>query len=625
MWVTRGASTGALPKTVECARGTRLAQPPRVLWLRPWVVFGGGALAVVLLDWGEPVLMPVAVSLLLTFLLNPPVNSLQRWIGRAPAVVIVVSLTFLMLTALGWVLARQVTSLAADLPGYRQNIRQKVADVRALSRGGPVAQVQSTLEDIKQEIAKGEQEIAKGEAAKRPSSVVVAEPDSLLPIPTWVSSLFEPLGTAGLVVVLVVFMLLEQRDMRDRIVALMGDGHVARATKAVDEAGARLSQYLLMQTLINVIYGVMVGASLWFFGVPYPVLWAVVAAVLRFIPYVGPWIAAGAPIIVSLAALPGWTTPLYVAGTFLVLELITNMVLETVFYAGAAGVTQVALLISIAFWTWIWGPLGLLLATPLTVCLAVLGKYVPSLRGLSMLISDQPMLSPDAAFYQRVLANQIDDAREIVDRQADAQSAECAFDALLVPALSYAERDRAANRLSLEEERRAIETTRELAGALKRVWPRSNRRPANPPRQAVTRRRTRRSPRSRCSPIRWTRAPTRPRSRCCRPSCETCRWRWRLRRSRCSYPSSSRRSGKVGSAWWSSRTCRPAIPRSSATRSNACAPPVRTSKFSWGAGRPGSWRTRTAASCWKQARPTSARRSSNRAISCVKSSATSWA
>jgi len=436
------------------------------LWLRPWVVFGGGALAVVLLDWGEPVLMPVAVSLLLTFLLNPPVNSLQRWIGRAPAVVIVVSLTFLMLTALGWVLARQVTSLAADLPGYRQNIRQKVADVRALSRGGPVAQVQSTLEDIKQEIAKGEQEIAKGEAAKRPSSVVVAEPDSLLPIPTWVSSLFEPLGTAGLVVVLVVFMLLEQRDMRDRIVALMGDGHVARATKAVDEAGARLSQYLLMQTLINVIYGVMVGASLWFFGVPYPVLWAVVAAVLRFIPYVGPWIAAGAPIIVSLAALPGWTTPLYVAGTFLVLELITNMVLETVFYAGAAGVTQVALLISIAFWTWIWGPLGLLLATPLTVCLAVLGKYVPSLRGLSMLISDQPMLSPDAAFYQRVLANQIDDAREIVDRQADAQSAECAFDALLVPALSYAERDRAANRLSLEEERRVIETTRELAGGL---------------------------------------------------------------------------------------------------------------------------------------------------------------
>ena len=195
-----------------------------------------------------------------------------------------------------------------------------------------------------------------------------------LPIPAWLSNLWSPLGTAGFVVVLVVFMLLEQRDMRDRIIALMGDSHVARATRAVDEAAARLSQYLLMQTLINAIYGLMVGVSLWFFGVPYPVLWAVVAAAMRFIPYVGPWIAAGAPILVSLAALPGWTTPLYVAGTFVVLELITNMVLETVFYAGAAGVTQVALLISIGFWTWIWGPIGLLLATPLTVCLAVLGS-----------------------------------------------------------------------------------------------------------------------------------------------------------------------------------------------------------------------------------------------------------
>ena len=153
MWVTRRVSTGARPKTFACARGTCLAQPRRVLWLRPWVIFSGGALAVVLLDWAEPVLMPVAVSLLLTFLLNPPVNSLQRWIGRGSAVVIVVSLTFVVLTLLGWVLARQVTSLADDLPGYRQNIRQKVADIRALSRGGPVAQVQSTLEDIKQEMA----------------------------------------------------------------------------------------------------------------------------------------------------------------------------------------------------------------------------------------------------------------------------------------------------------------------------------------------------------------------------------------------------------------------------------------------------------------------------------------
>lgn len=425
-------------------------------WLRPWIAFGGCVLVVVLLNWAEPVMLPIAVALLLTFLLNPPVNALQRWMGRGPAVVIVVGLTLGALTMLGWGLVSQLTSLAADLPGYRENIRQKVADVRNVSRGGAVEKMQSTLDDIKTEMAKG------GPGRSTAQVMVATEPVSGLGVTAWLTSLMSPLGTAALVTVLVIFMLLEQRDMRDRIVALVGYSHLAATTKAFDEAAARLSRYLVMQSLINAIYGLGVGVGLWLFGVPYPLLWGVFAAAFRFIPYLGPWIAAGAPILVSLAAAPGWTTPLYVAGLFVVLELITNLILETVFYAGAAGVTQVALIIALAFWTWLWGPLGLLLATPLTVCLAVLGKHVPGFRGLSMLISDAPMLSPDATYYQRVLARQLPAARELIDRQLSAQAPECVFDTLMLPALNYAERDRLSHRLSLEEERAVIDTTREL-------------------------------------------------------------------------------------------------------------------------------------------------------------------
>ena len=300
-------------------------------WLRPWVIFAGCVLVVVLLDWAEPVLLPVAGALLLTFLLNPWVNGLQRWIHRGPAVVLVVTVTIGAMTLLGWGLARQVTSLASDLPRYRENIRQKILDVRNMSRGGAVEQVQSTLEEIKEDIKK---DIGSAEGpARKPTPVVIASEMGIdLGLTPWLAGLLPALTAAGFVTVLVIFMLLEQRDMRDRIVALAGDSHLATTTKAFDDAAARLSHFLMMQTLVNAIYGVGVGAGLWLFGVPYPLLWAVAGAVFRFIPYVGPWIAAVAPIVVSLAAVPGWTTAFYVVGWFVALELITNLVLFRLYF-----------------------------------------------------------------------------------------------------------------------------------------------------------------------------------------------------------------------------------------------------------------------------------------------------
>jgi hypothetical protein len=263
------------------------------------------------------------------------------------------------------------------------------------------------------------------------------------------------------VVTLVLFMLLDREDLRDRLLRLFGHGQLAVTTKAIDEAGMRVSRQLLLQTIVNVIYGALALGGLYLLGVPYPLFWGAVGAALRFIPYLGPVAAGGGPIVLAMAALPGWTRPLEVAGYYVVLELFTNLVLETVLYAGAAGVSQVALLIAVAFWTWLWGPLGLVLATPLTVCVVVLGKRVPALEFLGTLMSDTPALSIAASYYQRLLAGDQAEAAELIER-ARADAAEYVYDRLLVPALNHAERDRLEGRLSAEEETTVIDTTADL-------------------------------------------------------------------------------------------------------------------------------------------------------------------
>ena len=261
---------------------------------------------------------------------------------------------------------------------------------------------------------------------------------------------------------MVIFMLLERRDLRDRLIGLIGHGQLATTTKAFDEAGSRVSRQLLMQSLVNLLYGIAVFVGLYLLHVPYPLVWATLGAALRFIPYVGPVLGAGAPILVSLAALEGWTGPLIVLALFVVLELFTNLVLETVLYAGAAGVSQVALLVSVAFWTWLWGPLGLLMATPLTVCLVVLGKHVPGLAFVGTLMADTSALAPEHGYYQRLLARDQSEAADLIDSHIKTEPPESVYDALMLPALSYAERDRLEQRLSSDEEAAVIDATREL-------------------------------------------------------------------------------------------------------------------------------------------------------------------
>jgi predicted PurR-regulated permease PerM len=427
--------------------------------IRPWVTFAGCVLVVAVLYWAQAVLVPFALAILLTFVLAPPITRLERWIGRVPAVVLGVTLVFTLLGVASWGLTRQMQHLAAALPGYRANIQAKIADVRGAGKGGTVEKLQETLEDLKGDLG------ASTPAAGPAAGPVVVAPETAAGFASgfgWLTPIVGPLGTASLVVALVMFMLLERRDLRDRLIGLFGQGRLAVTTKAFDEAGSRVSRQLLMQSLVNAVYGIGVACGLYFLGVPYPFLWAALGAALRFIPYVGPVLGAGAPILISLAALEGWKGPLMVVALFVCLELVTNLVLETVLYAGAAGVSQVALLVSVAFWTWLWGPLGLLLATPLTVCLVVLGKHVPGLEFLGTLMADRPALAPEYNYYQRLLARDQSEAADLVERHIKSHLPVSVYDALLLPALNYAERDRLEGRLSEAEESLVSDSTREL-------------------------------------------------------------------------------------------------------------------------------------------------------------------
>ena len=355
-----------------------------------------------------------------------------------------------------------MSNLSTDVHTYRANIQAKVADLRGVRNGGSVSKFERALRELQGDFGGGD--AVPGSQAK--PLVVTQDQGSAPAAAGWMGPLVGPAGQAVFIFTLVMFMLLEREDLRDRVLGLIGHGHLAVTTKALDEAGQRVARQLLLQTVVNLIYGAIAAAALWAFGVPYPLFWGACGAVLRFIPYLGPVSAAAGPVLVAFAALPGWKRPLEVAAFYGALELFTNMVLETLLYAGAMGVSQVSLMISVAFWTWLWGPLGLLMATPLTVCLVVMGKHVPGLDFLGTLLSDAPALTPESSYYQRLLARDQAEAIEIVERFVKAEPANSVFDAMLIPALNFAERDRIEGRLSPEEEAAAIETTREVLDVL---------------------------------------------------------------------------------------------------------------------------------------------------------------
>jgi predicted PurR-regulated permease PerM len=425
------------------------------------------------LYWAQAVLIPVALAILLTFLLSPVAGALERMaLGRLPSVIVAVVLTFSLLGGIGWIVTLQFGSLANELPKYTGNIRQKIADVRGAGKGGALEKVQKTVEEVKSEIQKGD-ESTKAKAQGRPVIVQPLESFAFWPVPLAVGPLVERFASAGLVIVLVIFMLIQREDLRNRLIRFVGYGRLTFTTSALEEAGQRISRYLFMQTIINSSFGLAVGFALYLIGLPYAILWGFLAAILRFIPYVGPFAAAIMPSALSLAVFQGWLWPIVVVGLFLALELLNNMVLEPLLYGESAGVSGVALLVAIAFWTWLWGPVGLLLATPLTVCVVVLGKHVSGMDFIGVLMSDQPAMESNISYYQRLLAMDQAEAADIVEEHLTSYPPEQIYDGVLIPALNYARRDRELGRLAEDGEQFVFRATREILEDLPSMMPKS--------------------------------------------------------------------------------------------------------------------------------------------------------
>ena len=426
---------------------------------------------VAMLYLGRELLIPLALAALLTFLLSPLVTRIERWLWRIPAVLLVVATIFAATGAAGWVLTRQLVDLATKLPDYKENIQTKLRSIK-LPSGGVFTKISETVEELKKDLPGAEaqaQEVVPAARAPNtsvalPSSpaspaVQVAEASKVNPVDLaqrLIAPLLGPLGRAALVLLLVIFMLLRREDLRRRLIRLIGKGRISAATHAMDDAGSRVFRYLFMQLVVNVSYGVPVAIGLYFIGVPNAVLWGACAAVLRFIPYIGPWIAAAIPIALSLAVSPSWTMPLLTIGLFVVLELLSNNVMEPWLYGTSTGVTPIALIIAAVFWTWLWGPVGLILSTPLTVCLVVMGRRVPSLSFLSVLLSDEEALTPAEDFYHRLLTIDEQDELEFVESYLKANSLAALYDSVFVPVIIATEAD---HRLELldDEQRSFIE------------------------------------------------------------------------------------------------------------------------------------------------------------------------
>lgn len=432
------------------------------------------SLVVMLLQLGRDVLMPIVFASVFVVLLTPVMLRLRAWgIPRVPAILATVLFAFGILGALGWFVTDQAIRLADRLPEYEQNLERKVAALREPHMPPALARAATLLDRIGKDLTPPKlTPSGDGTTANEPRPVPVELRDRAS---LWtflheiVVPALHPLALIGIVAVFVVAMLFQREDLRDRLIRLAGAGRINLATEAVEDAARRVSRYLGMQLVVNAAYGLPIGVGLYFIGVPNAALWGLLATLLRFIPYLGAWIAASFPVALSLMIDSGWTMFLWTVALFVVVELISNYVIEVLVYSGTTGISGLALLVAAIFWTWLWGPGGLILSTPLTVGVLVLGKYVPGLRGLGMLLGSEPALGPAAQFYQRMLSRESEHVLDLAVRHIAEHSLEEFYDDVFVPALRLAEEDRHNGTLAAERQEFIAEAGRDLIEELERT------------------------------------------------------------------------------------------------------------------------------------------------------------
>ncbi len=372
-------------------------------------------LIVAVLSRAEEVVVPLALAMVVAFALAPVVRLFERALGRVAAVTVVVVVALAAVGAFGYLLERQVVDLSAELTKYSDSIQRKMVALRGSDGSGLGALAKSV-----DRVVRNLDEQVEADQGARPVRVVPAEASAVERLGSALTPVMAPLARAGIVLVLVVFFLIKREDLRDRFIRLVGRGHATLTTRALDEAGQRIGQFLAQQSAINGAFGLAVTAGLAAFGIPYAALWGFIAAVLRFVPFVGTLFAMVVPAALAFAQFPGWWQLVATLGLFFGLDIVVGYGVEPVIRGAKTGVSSVAMLVSALFWSWLWGPVGLVLSTPLTVCLAVLGKHVPRLSSLAVMLDDKPALEDPLVLYHRLLSGDEDEAEDFLDKRSRA-------------------------------------------------------------------------------------------------------------------------------------------------------------------------------------------------------------
>lgn len=431
------------------------------------------ALIIGFLYVGSEAFEPLAIAGLLSFILAPLIRKLRKWnLGKVPSVILVVLFAISAIAGLGFVMATQITDLAGELPKHESNLRAKLTTLQGSSlTSSALEKAGQTLKSLQEGIPKPKQEqTAPDFTTKAPNDtrepvlVEVRQPETkrLDSLQELLSPLLSPLATTGLVVLFLVFILMQREDLRDRFLRLAGTTDLQRSTEALDDAAARLSRYFLAQAALNVSFGVVIGLGLWAIGVPNPILWGMLSGIMRFVPYVGAVISAVFPVALAAAVSPGWTMVLETAAFFLVAEVVAGHFIEPMLYGHHTGLSPVAVVVATLFWTLLWGPIGLLLATPLTVCLVVMGRHIAPLEFIDVLLGDQPALQREERFYQRLLARDATEAADTAEVELKTQSLAYYYDDVAMKGLALAYADAARGRVSREKQIEIRATIAEL-------------------------------------------------------------------------------------------------------------------------------------------------------------------
>lgn len=438
---------------------------------------GVAALIIAGLYFGREIFVPVALAVLLSFVLAPFVSRLQSLrLPRVAAVLSVVILSFSIIFSLGGLMVTQASRLAEALPGYEQTLRNKIETLRGITGGGTgtLQRASEVLNDLKTELQSSKAgsppntTVLQQSSDTKPIPVEVRQPDpgALNTLAAIIAPLISPLTTTGIVVIFVVFILLQRQDLRNRFVRLAGSDDIQRTTAALDEAGERLSRLFLTQIAFNAAFGVAIGIGLQLIGVPSAPLWGLVAMILRFVPYIGAFISAIFPLILAAAVGSGWEMLLLTVILFVVLELLASQVLEPVIFGHTSGLSPVAIIVAASFWTWLWGPVGLVLATPITICLVVVGRHVDRLQFLDIMLGNQPALTPPQLVYQRLLAGDPIEAAEQAREYLKAAPLDDYYDSVLTGGIGLAAADNRLGHLDAERLDRITATVRELVDDL---------------------------------------------------------------------------------------------------------------------------------------------------------------